>query len=212
MSTMTFTSSGAKSSVTTILPKNIFGLKVENSDLLKQAYNAYLANGRTNNAITKTRGEVSGGGRKPWRQKGTGRARFGSTRNPIWRKGGVAFGPTGIENYSIEMPKAVRKQALRQALSLKATSDAIMVVEKLDIKDAKTKSALNLLTKIGIKGRTVIIVAELSEGLIKSVNNIPNVVVVKTGRLNTYQVMNADTILIVKDALSELEERLGSKK
>jgi large subunit ribosomal protein L4 len=96
----------------------VFGVEIKNHELLKSAYVAYLANGRGNLAVTKTRGLVSGGGRKPWRQKGTGRARFGSSRNPIWRGGGIAFGPTGEENYSHKLPVAQKRQAIRQALSI----------------------------------------------------------------------------------------------
>ena len=99
MITPTFTKTGNKATVAAKLNKAIFGVEVGNNELLKQAYDSYLTNGRINLAKAKSRGEVRGGGRKPWRQKGTGRARFGSTRNPIWRGGGVAFGPTGIENY-----------------------------------------------------------------------------------------------------------------
>src|SRR5690606_7639392 len=100
----TFTKTGSKATASAKLDKNIFEVPVENHELIKQAYVAYLANGRENLAVTKTRGLVSGGGRKPWRQKGTGRARFGSSRVPIWRGGGVTFGPTGEENYSKKMP------------------------------------------------------------------------------------------------------------
>ncbi|HET9174172.1 MAG TPA: 50S ribosomal protein L4, partial [Candidatus Saccharimonadales bacterium] len=100
MAVATFTKSGAKASSNAKLDKDVFGIEVKNHELLKSAYVAYLANGRINLAVTKKRGEVSGGGRKPWKQKGTGRARFGSSRNPIWTGGGVAFGPTGEENYT----------------------------------------------------------------------------------------------------------------
>jgi len=113
-----FTKSGTKAAAAAKLDKAVFAIMPENHELLKLAYNAYLANGRDNLAQTKTRGLVSGGGKKPWKQKGTGRARFGSSRNPIWRGGGIAFGPTGEENYSIKVNVAAKRQALRQALSL----------------------------------------------------------------------------------------------
>src|SRR3954468_18834557 len=100
MAVATYTKSGSKAAAPVKLDKKVFGVEVKNHQLLKDAYLAYLANGRTNSSVTKKRGEVSGGGRKPWRQKGTGNARFGSSRNPIWRSGGIAFGPTGQENYS----------------------------------------------------------------------------------------------------------------
>jgi large subunit ribosomal protein L4 len=103
MAVATYTKSGTKATTAVTLDKKIFSVEIKNHELLKQAYLAYLANGRINSAKTKKRGEIRGGGAKPWRQKGTGRARFGSSRNPIWTGGGVAFGPTGQENYSIKL-------------------------------------------------------------------------------------------------------------
>src|SRR5690606_28898865 len=108
-------------STSVTLDKSVFGLEVENHELVKQVYVAYLANGRENLAVTKTRGLVSGGGRKPWRQKGTGRARFGSSRVPIWRGGGITFGPTGEENYSQKVHVKAKRLATRQALSMAAS-------------------------------------------------------------------------------------------
>src|SRR5262245_30665646 len=103
MSVATYTKTGNKATTAAKLDKGVFAVEIKNHDLLKQAYLAYLANGRVNLAVVKKRGEVRGGGRKPWRQKGTGRARFGSSRNPIWRGGGITFGPTGNENYTINL-------------------------------------------------------------------------------------------------------------
>src|SRR5215813_5453673 len=120
MAVPTFTKSGTKATSAAKLDKVVFGVVPENHELLKLAYTAYLANGRENLAVTKKRGEVSGGGKKPWKQKGTGRARFGSSRNPIWRGGGIVFGPTGEENYTKKMHTSAKRQALRQALSLAA--------------------------------------------------------------------------------------------
>ena len=121
MSVATFTKAGAKATTAAKLDTNIFGITVENHDLIKQAYVAYLANGRENLAVTKTRGLVRGGGKKPWKQKGTGRARFGSSRVPIWRGGGITFGPTGLENYSHKIHVKAKRQAIRQALSMALT-------------------------------------------------------------------------------------------
>src|ERR1700686_4859880 len=112
MPVTTYTKTGNKATVAAKLDKSVFDVDVKNHDLLKQAYLAYLANSRVNLAVVKKRGEVRGGGRKPWRQKGTGRARFGSSRNPIWRGGGVALGPTGNENYSRQLNSSSKKQAL----------------------------------------------------------------------------------------------------
>src|SRR4029077_14780932 len=120
MAVATYTKAGAKATTPAKLDKAVFGLDVKNHQLLKDAYLGYLAEGRSNNAVTKKRGLVSGGGRKPWAQKGTGNARFGSSRNPIWRGGGVAFGPTGKENYVRRLNLSAKRTALLQALSLAA--------------------------------------------------------------------------------------------
>src|SRR6185437_12915070 len=133
MAVATYTKAGAKATTAVTLDKKVFGLKVTNHQLLKEAYLAYLGNGRTAAARTKKRGEVSGGGKKPWRQKGTGNARFGSSRNPIWRGGGIAFGPTGEQNYAAKLSVQAKRQALRQALSLAAASDKITVIDDIVI-------------------------------------------------------------------------------
>src|SRR5215813_45594 len=116
MAVPTFTKSGTKATSAAKLDKTVFGVMPKNHELLKLAYTAYLANGRDNLAVTKKRGEVSGGGKKPWKQKGTGRARFGSSRNPIWRGGGIAFGPTGDDNYTVRVSVKAKRLAVRQAL------------------------------------------------------------------------------------------------
>src|SRR5579862_9595084 len=132
MPVATYTKSGAKATTAAKLDKAVFEVEVKNHQLLKDAYLAYLASGRMNLAVTKKRGEVRGGGAKPWRQKGTGRARFGSSRNPIWRGGGVAFGPTGNENYSHKLNQKTKHAALRQALSLAANEKRIKIIETFD--------------------------------------------------------------------------------
>lgn len=211
MAVPTFTSVGAKASVAATLPKEVFGIEVTNHELVKQAYLGYLAAGRTNNAHVKKRGEVRGGGRKPWRQKGTGRARFGSTRNPIWRAGGVAFGPTGEENYTRNLSVASRRQALRQALSMKNAAGSVAVIEKLGLKNNKTKEAAMLLSKIDAKGSVLVIVPAVDVDFGKAVKNLPNVSTATAKGVSTYHVMNADTVLVAKDAVAVLAERLGVK-
>ena len=135
------------------LNKDVFGLKVENHELVKLAYDAYLANSRSSHAKTLKRGEVRGGGKKPWRQKGTGRARFGSTRNPIWRHGGVAFGRTGNENFTKKISKQAKRQAVCQALSMKNADKAVIVLEK-DVKlTGKTKDAVKVLKDLNSRAR-----------------------------------------------------------
>lgn len=211
MPVATYTKSGTKASTPAKLDKAIFGIEVKNHQLLKDAYLAYLANGRTNNAVAKRRGEVSGGGRKPWRQKGTGNARFGSSRNPIWRGGGVAFGPTGNENYSRKLSQSAKQQALRQALSLAAGQDKIRVIETFDASTGKVKRTLELLKKFNANGQVLLVVSKKEELDNRATRNIPHVKSVQAKYLNVYDIMNADTIVISKGSLEIIQEWLGSK-
>jgi len=196
--------------MSTTLPKNVFDVEVGNHELLKLAYNAYLANGRDNLAKTLRRGEVRGGGKKPWRQKGTGRARFGSSRNPIWRKGGVVFGPLGNENYKVTVPTTAKRVALRQALTLAAKSNEITVVD--DIKVAgKTKDMIAYLADQKIEGRRIlIVVANKTPELVRSTNNLQNIILTQATYLNVYNILNADRIVVTKDALVAVEKWLGA--
>lgn len=210
MSVPTFTKAGAKATTPAKLDKAIFDLKVENHELLKQAYLAYLANGRENSAVVKTRGLVRGGGRKPWKQKGTGRARFGSTRNPIWRGGGIVFGPTGHENYSHKLSTESKRVALRQALSV--NKDAVKVIESVTAKDGKTQSLVTLLTKLGADRNVLVVVDNKTPELIRASRNIPYAKLVQAKYLNTYDVLNANHIVVSKPALEIVQEWLGGTK
>ena len=157
----------------TKLPKDIFAVEVPSHELLKLAYDSYLANARLASATTKQRGEVSGGGKKPWKQKGTGRARFGSTRNPIWRGGGVVFGPRGNENYTKKLSKTAKKVAIRQALTV--ANEAKKIVVK-DIKTTgKTKEVATFLADNEFERRVLIVVDEKTPELMRATNNIQNV-------------------------------------
>jgi large subunit ribosomal protein L4 len=211
MSVATFTKAGVKATTTAKLDKNIFSVTVENHDLIKQAYVAYLANGRENLAVTKTRGLVRGGGKKPWKQKGLGKARFGSTRVPIWRGGGITFGPTGVENYSHKIHVKAKRQAIRQALSMAATEDRIKVIDSFDCKDGLTKPTAALLAKIGATRRVLIVVAKKEENIVRATNNLPEVKVVSAQYLNVYDIVNAHSIVIAKDALEIIGSWLGSE-
>jgi large subunit ribosomal protein L4 len=212
MSVATYTRAGTKSTTPTKLNTKIFGLEVENHELLKQAYLGYLANDRPNLAIAKNRGDVRGGGRKPWRQKGTGQARFGSRRNPIWKGGGVAFGPTGNENYTREMNTKAKRQALRQALSLSAAADKVMVIETFDCPDGKVKPTLDLLNKIGATGKTLIAVSQKDDMVVRATNNLPGVKAVYAKYLSVYDLLNADHVLITKKSLEIINDWLGEVK
>lgn len=157
----------------TTLPKSVFAVEVRNHELLKLAYDAYLANNRLASATTKQRGEVRGGGKKPWRQKGTGRARFGSIRNPIWRGGGIVFGPRGNENYTKKISKTSKRVALRQALTVQA--EKILVA---DIKTTGKTAEVAKFLKENKLNRRVLIVAEKTDELIRATNNISEALLV----------------------------------
>lgn len=210
MSVPTFTKAGAKATTPAKLNKDIFELKVESHDLLKQAYLSYLANGRSNNAVVKTRGLVSGGGRKPWKQKGTGRARFGSSRNPIWRGGGIVFGPTGNENYTRSLNTEAKRLAVRQALSL--NKDSVKVIESFEAKDGKVKAAVAVLNKLEANRNVLVVVENKTDELVRATQNIPYVTLVSATYLNTYDVLNADSIIVTKKALEQIDAWLGGKK
>ena len=194
------------------LDKDVFGLTVENHELVKLAYDAYLANSRSSHAKTLKRGEVRGGGKKPWKQKGTGRARFGSTRNPIWRHGGVAFGRTGEENFTKKISKSAKLIAVRQALSMKNAEKAVVVLG--DVKfDGKTKSAAKALKDLKLEGQNVLmVVAENTPEVLRSSNNLPNVKLVRATYLNVFDIMNADAIVFSEPALAVATEWLKGEK
>lgn len=212
MSVATFTGAGTKATTAAKLDSAVFGVTPDNHDLLKMVYTAYLANGRTNNAVTKTRGLVSGGGKKPWKQKGTGRARFGSSRNPIWRGGGIVFGPTGEENYSKQVNVKAKRLAIRQALSLAADGGKVIVLEDLKLKEGKTAELLGLLTKVGATKKTLLVVDNKTTELIRASGNLQEVKVSTAKYLNVYDVLNADSIVVTKAALETISEWLGGDK
>lgn len=191
------------------LPENIFNVEVKNYELIDLAYKSYLAGSRSNPAKVLKRGEVSGGGKKPWRQKGTGRARIGSIRAPHWRGGGVVFGPNGNENYKLNLSKKMRRGAIRQALSLANKSGQVQIAE-LSLKDIKTKDAVSALEKLKATGRILIVVPEYNEVVSKSVSNIPGVRVSSATHINVFDIMNADSIIIDPKALSLISEWLGA--
>lgn len=204
------TTTTKKAPASSTLPASVFGVDIANHELLKLAYNAYLANGRTNLAKTLRRGEVSGGGKKPWKQKGTGRARFGSSRNPIWRKGGVVFGPLGNENYSLTISTSAKRVALRQALTLAAKSNEVAIID--DIKTTgKTKEVVAFLTAQKAENqRVLIVVTDKTPELVRASRNIQGVILTQATYLSVYNILNADRIFVTKSALSAIEKWLGA--
>ena len=193
------------------LNPSIFDLTVDNHELVKLAYDAYLANSRSSHAKTLKRGEVRGGGKKPWRQKGTGRARFGSTRNPIWRHGGVAFGRTGEENFSKKLSRSAKQQAVRQALSLANQAKIIAVLPEFKVESAKTRDVVKALS-IKPEFNYLVIVPEKTTEILRATNNIPNLKVVRPTYLNVFDILNSDQIIIIEQALPMIEDWLGTKE
>ena len=193
------------------LNKDIFGLSVDNHELVKLAYDAYLANSRSSHAKTLKRGEVRGGGKKPWKQKGTDRARFGSTRNPIWRHGGVAFGRTGEENFTKKISKSAKLQAVRQALSMANADKLVSTIADFAPKDGKTKNAIKDLN-IEAGKNYLVVVPEKTTEILRATNNIANLKVVRPTYLNVFDILNADQIIIVEKAMPEIENWLIGKE
>lgn len=191
---------------TTALPEEVFAVEVKNHELLKLAYDAYLANSRQSSATTLTRGLVRGGGKKPWAQKGTGRARFGSSRNPIWRGGGIVFGPLGIENYKLKITTQAKRQAVRQALTI-ASQEGIISI--LDFKTTgKTSETIKFLEDNKLTRRVLIVVEEKTPELLRATNNVQNVLLVSTKYLNVYHLINADSVVLSKDSIPTLKSWL----
>ena len=193
------------------LNQEVFGLDVQNHELLKTAYDAYLANSRSSHAKTLKRGEVRGGGKKPWKQKGTGRARFGSTRNPIWRHGGVAFGRTGEENFTKKISKSAKKLAVKQALSLKNAEKAV-IVESVTT-TGKTREIAKKLKDLKLDDKNVLmVVSEKAPEVLRATNNIANLKLVRATYLNVFDLLNADVIVFSETALKDTENWLLDKE
>jgi large subunit ribosomal protein L4 len=210
MSIATYTKSGSKATTPAKLDKTIFEVNVESHELVKQAYVAYLANGRENLAVTKTRGLVRGGGKKPWKQKGTGRARFGSSRVPIWRGGGITFGPTGLENYSKKINVKAKRLAVRQALSLANADNKIVVIESFAAVNGKTSELAKLLEKVGATRQTLVIVDSKTPELTRAAANLNEVKIVQASYLNVFDIINARVIVVTQKALPIISDWLNA--
>ncbi|MBR6811421.1 50S ribosomal protein L4 [Candidatus Saccharibacteria bacterium] len=196
------------------LNKDVFGLSVENHELVKLAYDTYLANSRSSHAKTLKRGEVRGGGKKPWKQKGTGRARFGSTRNPIWRHGGVAFGRTGNENFTKKISKNAKLQAVRQALSMQNADKNIVVIDTFECPTGKVKETMAMFekNKLDKTQNILLVVSEKDELVLRATNNVANVKVVRPTYLNVFDILNADKIVITEKSMPMIENWLLGKE
>ncbi|MDP2864491.1 MAG: 50S ribosomal protein L4 [bacterium] len=191
---------------TTILPKEIFDVKL-NPDLVHQVVVSQMAIRRKVIAHTKTRAEVRGGGKKPWRQKGTGRARAGSIRSPIWRGGGVTFGPTTEKVFKKRIPKKMRRKALFMVLSAKAKENLLLVLDNLKIEKPKTKSMEEILDKLFLKkGSGLVVLPRMDKNIIKATKNIPRVSTVQAKDLNVLDLLCYKYIMIPKEAIKVIKE------
>jgi large subunit ribosomal protein L4 len=189
------------------LSPDVFAAK-RSSHLVYEAVKQYRAGARRGTHATKNRALVSGSGKKPWRQKGTGRARAGETRNPLWRHGGTVFGPQP-RDYSYAMPKKARAAALRAALSMRLAEGAVKVVEALAVEQPKTKVLASVLAKLGVAGKAVVVDHEPTNALVLSGRNLPGVKIVADSFLTAYDVMDCKHLVVTPAALDRLEERLA---
>lgn len=186
------------------LKAEVFGCEV-NVPVLHSVVRAYLLNQRQGTQSTKTRAEVSGGGIKPWRQKGTGRARQGSTRSPQWTHGGIALGPKP-RSWKVTINKKVKRLAMKSALSSKVADNELVVIDNLAMDAYKTKTIVNMLKGVGAEKKALIVTANVDNFVAKSASNIPGVKTATPGTLNVYDILNCDMFVVAKDAVSVIEE------
>ncbi|MDW5298754.1 MAG: 50S ribosomal protein L4 [Sedimentibacter sp.] len=186
------------------LNDDIFGVEV-NTHVMYEAVKNYLANQRQGTQSAKTRADVRGGGKKPWRQKGTGRARQGSIRSPQWKGGGVVFAPKP-RDYSYAIPKKVKRLALKSALSSKVQDQEIIVVDRLVLEQPKTKEMVKVLSNLNASKKTLIVIPERDEAVLRAAANIPGVKTAYVNTINVYDILNCDSFLITKDAVNKVEE------
>ena len=186
------------------LSEKVFGRKV-NEAVLHTAVRAFLMNQRQGTQSTLTRSEVSGGGRKPWKQKGTGHARQGSTRSPQWTHGGVALGPKP-RSYRIELNKGIKRAAMFSALSSKVANNEMIVVDNITATEYKTKNMLGMLSAVGAAKKTLVVLPEVNNFVIKSCANIEGVKTTQWNTINVYDILNCDTLIVAQDAVAKIEE------
>ena len=186
------------------LSEKVFGAKV-NEAVLHTAVRAFLMNQRQGTQSTLTRTEVSGGGKKPWKQKGTGHARQGSTRSPQWTHGGIALGPKP-RSYRVSMNKSTRRTALFSALSSKVVDNALVVIDTITATEYKTKAMVAMLNAVGAAKKTLVVLPEVNGFVIKSCDNIEGVKTTQWNTINVYDILNCDTLIVAKDAVAKIEE------
>lgn len=192
------------------LLEDVFGLP-QNFDLLHQVYVSMAANKRTVISHTKDRGERAGSGRKPWKQKGTGNARVGSVRTPVWRKGGIVFGPTKERNFSKKINKKVNRKAILLALSEKVRENQLLVVDQIKLNERKTKEFFQILNNLKVKGSALIGFSDSEKDFRIASRNIKNTDNILTSRLNVFDILNHKNLLLSKDSIKYLEEKYSNK-
>ena len=190
------------------LNESVFGIE-PNDTVIYDAIRVATSNARQGTHSVKTRAEVSGGGRKPWRQKGTGRARQGSTRAPHWIHGGVAFGPQTEKNYTLKMNRKERKLALKSALSYKVLDNELIILDELKLASAKTKEMKEILTNLNVERNILVVVDELDDNLILAARNLENVLLLQADEINTMDVISANVLIATEAAIKSVEEALA---
>lgn len=191
------------------LNKDVFGIE-PNNDIIRQYLRVYKMNQRQGTSSTKTRSEVSGGGKKPWAQKGTGRARHGSIRSPIWRTGGIAHGPKP-KSWNLSLPKKIKKTAIISALSYVSSKSKLVIIDKIDIRKPKTKKIVEMFKDLNLGGKILLVLDEKNENIYRSARNIAKVKVVLADNLNAYDLLNADYVVVLKKGIEKLQEKYGEK-
>ena len=202
ISVAVYDQNGVKAEKKVNLYGDVFGIE-PNTQVMFDAVQVYQANMRQATAKTKTRAEVRGGGKKPWRQKGTGRARAGSNRSPIWVGGGTVFGPSGNQNYKLSMNKKSHELAVKSALSVKAAEKNIVLLDSLNVE--KTKDFVAVLSALNVAGKALIVLSEENEVVMKAARNVPGVKVVLTDNVCVYDVLNAEKLIFTVDAAKKVE-------
>jgi large subunit ribosomal protein L4 len=187
------------------LAKSVFGQEAS-EDLIIQYLHVYRTNQRQGNAETKTRGDVSGGGKKPWKQKGTGRARHGSTRSPIWVHGGIAHGPKS-KDWHLKFPKNMKKKVMQSLLTMKYNKGDIKLIESIEFKEPSTKMMSDFISGLNLHGKTLLVLDKRDTNVIKSAANLKNLITSQVSNLNAYDMLDSDNIVMVKDCVAKLEDK-----
>lgn len=193
------------------ISSHIFGVKID-EELLSQVYTAQYANKRHSKAHTKKRGEVRGSTRKPWKQKGTGRARTGSVKNPLWRSGGIIFGPRSNRNYSRKINKKVARLAILMVLSGKLNDNELIIVENYKLKENKTKFMAKAFASLKLTGKSLVMFAEGSQKYVKATNNLKDIENVDVKNLNVFDMLNVKNLIIDKEGIKFLEDKYKISK